>query len=1430
MAKFKNSNIELKTNQKILLGDSQDVSISYDGSAMMLDTTAIIVTGTVAANSFAGDGSQLTNVPPTDPYGNNTEVQYNDNGVFGSSQHFVFTGTAIRVGTSGIYMSAFGDIGRANNDIFVIAGSEGNPTGRSYLHLMNSGGALLRGAEGSTFGVNGSGQDVTLQAGDGAGTGDGGNIVLTPGDGTASGYVKIVVGGVQVGMIGETLQRIGKASSAGRVDVGDTEISATVGSTEVLSLLETEQILGEIDDSRIHVRPQQNQLDIYGGSNIAINAGFASTNIYYSGTKVFTTVSTGIDVQPTSGTDAYVNLRQSNGTLRGAFQCSSDETYLRVGSSNDIAIRMKDSEYVRLYYNGTSVFSTTSDGIRLNLGVININEFSSDGTLIGDSDTALPTEKAVKTYVDTQIIAIDQISQDDSYIRVVDDGTAAGYIEIVADGVQVSYWDAESSTIRIGKESGAGRIAISDTTVYTSIGTTDVLTISENLQRLGVSANTYAQVNQPSDYFNVVAAGSQVFIAAANLQRLGAVSATNVTTTVATNTIAIEANNVEVASLTETLQTLGVSGDSRIEISQAADSVDIYCGSTNILAANLNGVTVTGDLQITGDLILDSTSALTASEVQYDNITPSTYNTVQDGMDTLGSPGLISGGVITADGTAAVNVTAGTGMLRTTNDEFADIEFIDFAESLSLAITEDETKNIVVYYNGGSPVIQAVDIGAGNVFEYFILGQVGRAGDELFISNIRQRISNFAIRSLARLNGTRAVERDGNTGLIIGESGDGDRYVTMTSGDVWSLIDLDSISSFNSGTGDSFTTIYRDSPSGYVETPGQTQWDMEKYDDGSGTLKDLSKNKFGVRWFWYIPSSADMSMVYGTGNWKSLAEAEAEPVPTEVPSIISEYGVLIGKIICQKDEDIAAEVSSAFDEVYNFAATTNHGNLSNLASPYDDHTQYSHIDGRRDFTGTVGGLPPISSSDFVTLDYMVRLGTPEQRLFYNVDQTGHLDIHVEHIRDLQFADFDDDIPTPAWQEGRVFWDKVNHTFGVYNDIPEITLQVGQESHLRVRNISGQTIPDGSPIYITGADQGLPTIDLAKADDISTLSSVSIATHSIENNTNGYTTLTGAVNDVDTSQFNAGDPLYVSDSTAGIITNQRPKSPNIAHRVGVATQIGSMGRLVSDSHPSTDQMQVLTYTLPLKGVVDAILPLTGTFREIDSGETGDVGASFGVSNQHLYIYVNSLTGSGDVSIVGAQLSENSSVQDSTGEEVITIDQAGTYYQTSFKWWEVDSITIPPGISAINYDYGVIGYPDMGNRNFSIIGYRCDAYADKDGADFSLLIDRVKDDGDKKMSVVPLENMGVQDEGVGIVDNLRTGEYDRSFLPNTSNFWEANSVLTLKQLDFNTYFTNNENDILSKEKNEGMFIRIEGEPGGGITDVDFIILYLYYELLP
>lgn len=48
----------------------------------------------------------------------------------------------------------------------------------------------------------------------------------------------------------------------------------------------------------------------------------------------------------------------------------------------------------------------------LKMGTVTINEFSTDGTMAGNSDTALPTEKAVKTYIDTKVLEGNKLKDD----------------------------------------------------------------------------------------------------------------------------------------------------------------------------------------------------------------------------------------------------------------------------------------------------------------------------------------------------------------------------------------------------------------------------------------------------------------------------------------------------------------------------------------------------------------------------------------------------------------------------------------------------------------------------------------------------------------------------------------------------------------------------------------------------------------------------------------------------------------------------------------------------------------------------------------------------------------------------------------------------------------------------------------------------------
>lgn len=48
----------------------------------------------------------------------------------------------------------------------------------------------------------------------------------------------------------------------------------------------------------------------------------------------------------------------------------------------------------------------------LKMGAVTVNELSTDGTMVGNSDQALPTEKAVKTYVDTKVLGGSELKDD----------------------------------------------------------------------------------------------------------------------------------------------------------------------------------------------------------------------------------------------------------------------------------------------------------------------------------------------------------------------------------------------------------------------------------------------------------------------------------------------------------------------------------------------------------------------------------------------------------------------------------------------------------------------------------------------------------------------------------------------------------------------------------------------------------------------------------------------------------------------------------------------------------------------------------------------------------------------------------------------------------------------------------------------------------
>lgn len=110
---------------------------------------------------------------------------------------------------------------------------------------------------------------------------------------------------------------------------------------------------------------------------------------------------------------------------------------------------------------------------------------------------------------------------------------------------------------------------------------------------------------------------------------------------------------------------------------------------------------------------------------------------------------------------------------------------------------------------------------------------------------------------------------------------------------------------------------------------------------------------------------------------------------------------------------------------------------------------------------------------------------------------------------------------------------------------------------QVRNTTGATLTKGTAVYISGATGQLPTVSKALAtSDATSAQTLGLITSDLANNSNGYVTIIGLVDDIDTSAYTDGVQLYLSPTTAGALTVTKPYAPQ--HLVYVA--------VVSYAHP------------------------------------------------------------------------------------------------------------------------------------------------------------------------------------------------------------------------------------------------------------------------
>jgi hypothetical protein len=158
---------------------------------------------------------------------------------------------------------------------------------------------------------------------------------------------------------------------------------------------------------------------------------------------------------------------------------------------------------------------------------------------------------------------------------------------------------------------------------------------------------------------------------------------------------------------------------------------------------------------------------------------------------------------------------------------------------------------------------------------------------------------------------------------------------------------------------------------------------------------------------------------------------------------------------------------------------------------------------------------------------------------------------TEDIGPIQTVWFDPTHIDTVDEEGLLNWNTQDKTLNLHH-ANGVTQQIGQEQYYLARNVSGNTITNGTCVRFSGAQMNGTSRILVEpflADGTyPNLYVLGIATQDIANNTDGFITSFGKVRDLDTTGntvsevWSLGDILYAHPTIAGGLTNVKPTAP------------------------------------------------------------------------------------------------------------------------------------------------------------------------------------------------------------------------------------------------------------------------------------------------
>lgn len=128
------------------------------------------------------------------------------------------------------------------------------------------------------------------------------------------------------------------------------------------------------------------------------------------------------------------------------------------------------------------------------------------------------------------------------------------------------------------------------------------------------------------------------------------------------------------------------------------------------------------------------------------------------------------------------------------------------------------------------------------------------------------------------------------------------------------------------------------------------------YDDGTN-LTPLTTDYYTVNYFYRILGDnlidEDVFIVIGNNEYSNVPEAQQDKVPSDIPNVLADVSILVGRMIVKSGSSSPALVESAFTNDFGSSVINNHNNLGGLQG--GTAGQYYHLT-NNEYVGTGTGV------------------------------------------------------------------------------------------------------------------------------------------------------------------------------------------------------------------------------------------------------------------------------------------------------------------------------------------------------------------------------------------------------------------------------------------------------------------------------------------